>query len=159
MTELEARIIGFVAEERGMKPQRIILSSRLYHDLGMDGDDAVEFFEKFGKDFNVDLSPLREHWSEHFGPEGSAPSLGCMVVIGVAVVLGDLLHRVFQFLPSWAWMIVLLIAFGWAYHRIFASSERDDMLSITVVDLVEAVSHERWTKQYGESANLFRTLH
>ncbi len=158
MTDLEERIVALVAEERGMKPQRIFLASRLSHDLGMDGDDAVDFFEKFGNEFNVDLSSLREHWSEHFGPEGSAPSLGCMVVIGVAVVLGDLLHRVFQFMPGWEWMIVLLIAFGWAYQRIFASGERDDVLPITVGDLVEAVSHGRWTKQYGESVSLFRTL-
>lgn len=87
MTELRERIVAMVAEERSMNPQRILLSSRLLHDLGMDGDDAVEFFEKFAKEFNVDLSALGKHWSEHFGPEGT-PSLPGLVLVGITVALG-----------------------------------------------------------------------
>lgn len=36
----------------------------------MDGDDAVEFFEKFGKKFHVDLTALQDHWHDHFCSEG-----------------------------------------------------------------------------------------
>jgi len=39
-------------------------------DLGMDGDDAVEFFEAFGQTFSVDLARLWQHWHHHFAPEG-----------------------------------------------------------------------------------------
>jgi hypothetical protein len=55
MIELEERIICFVAEQTGIKARRILLSSSLAQEIGMDGDDAVEFFQSFGRDFNVDL--------------------------------------------------------------------------------------------------------
>ena len=148
MTELEQRIIAFVEHETGTKSRWIELSSCLQHDLGMDGDDAVEFFEKFEKDFAVDLALLRHHWPNHFGPEFSSPSLGCLVVIGAAVVLGDLLHRAFQPIPSWGWILVLLVIFGCAYSWLFADRAADTSVKITVSGLVDAATAGRWVKEY-----------
>jgi Protein of unknown function (DUF1493) len=39
----------------------------LQTDLGMDGDDAVEFFAEFFEKFGIDSS--RFHFADHFGPE------------------------------------------------------------------------------------------
>ena len=156
MTALEDRIVAFVAQERGDKIEEIQLSCRLSHDLGMDGDDAVEFFEQFGKEFNVDLSALGPHWHEHFGPEGGVPSLGCMVVIGAAVVIGDGLHGAYQPIPGWLWVIVLLSAFGWIYTRFFTDREQAGCLPVTVADLVDAAKEGKWMKNYEDGA-LFRT--
>jgi hypothetical protein len=152
MPELEQRIIAFTAKERGMKPDRIHLSSRLSHDLGMEGDDAVEFFEKFSKEFDVDLVRLGDHWHLHFGPEGSAPPLGCMVVIGAAVILGSLLHEAFKPIADWIWMILLVGGFGWIYTRFFIDQEPSGVVPVTVSDLVDAAKEGRWIKQYDGSA-------
>ena len=148
MTELEERIVTFAAVERGMKRKRILLTSRLSHDLGMEGDDAVEFFEKFGEDFSVDLAPLGNHWHRHFGPEGGGiPSLGAIVLIVACVVVGDLLHLAFHWIPGWAAMIALIVVASWAYFRFFAD-RNPDVIPVTVQDLVDAAKAGKWVKQY-----------
>jgi acyl carrier protein len=157
MTDLEQRIIGMLADERGIKPHRILLSSRLVQDLGMDGDDAVEFFGHFGKALNVELAELHSHWDEHFGPEGGGPSLGYMGVIGAAVVFGDLLHRVLPWLHAWASMLVLLIVFGWVFNRLFPAPEGRMTTPVTVGDLVDAAREGRWNKAY-DTDPLFRNV-
>jgi hypothetical protein len=69
MAGIADQILEFTASERGMRRDKVKLGSRLLQDLGMDGDDAVEFFEKFGSQFRVDLTQLWKHWRSHFGPE------------------------------------------------------------------------------------------
>jgi hypothetical protein len=70
MTNLEEDIIAFLAHETGTKGDRIQLSSRLAQDIGMEGDNAVECFGKFGEKFHVDLTALGGQWDAHFGSEG-----------------------------------------------------------------------------------------
>jgi acyl carrier protein len=60
MTDIEQSILGFVAEETGYNPKRLALDSRLAHDIGVDGDDAVELFQKFEQKYDVDLAALYE---------------------------------------------------------------------------------------------------
>jgi Protein of unknown function (DUF1493) len=159
MTELEDRIIEFTAEERGMKRKRILLSCRLSQDLGMDGDDAVEFFEKLGKKFGVDLELLWQHWHRHFGPEFSGPSLGAIVLIVACVVLGDLLHRAVHRIPAWAAMITLIVVAVWIYNRFFADRDQPGVIPVTVGDLVDAARARKWVKKYGDDgAPMFRTI-
>jgi acyl carrier protein len=148
MTELEERIIEFTAEERGMKREDVELSSSLSDDLGMDGDDAVEFFEKFGKTFSVDLELLWQHWHRHFGPEFSGLSLGAIVLVVACVVLGDLLHRAFHRIPGWAAMIALIVVAVYAYNRFFADRNPDGVIPTTVQDLVDAAKAGKWVKRY-----------
>jgi acyl carrier protein len=57
----EEKVINFVVRERATKRAKVSSSSRLQYDLGLDGDDAVEFFRSFEKEFSVDLQSL---WSE-----------------------------------------------------------------------------------------------
>ena len=49
MTELEERIAAFIVKETGIKQKRVHLAARLAQDIGIDGDDTVEFFEAFAK--------------------------------------------------------------------------------------------------------------
>jgi hypothetical protein len=65
----EERVLTFVAEGMGVKRSKLSLSSRLNHDLGIDGDEAAEFPEHFQTRFHVDLGELR-NTSEYLGPEG-----------------------------------------------------------------------------------------
>jgi hypothetical protein len=148
MTELEERIIAFVVKETGVQANHVQLDSSLGDDIGMDGDDAVEFFQKFGTKFQVDLGGLYEHWHQHFGPEGGGPSLGCVVVIVVAVVASSLLHDAFKRIPIWLSTIVLIGVFGWVYNKFVAEPQE---VSVTVRDLVDAATSGRWVKHYDEA--------
>ena len=60
--------MAFIAEQVSVEPERLRASTRLLHDLGMDGDDASEFLQAFAQRLGVDLS--RFEFSRHFGPEG-----------------------------------------------------------------------------------------
>jgi Protein of unknown function (DUF1493) len=53
-----------------VKSEKLRLTATLSGDLGMEGDDAVEFFEKFGTEFAVDLSDLHRDWKFYFFSEG-----------------------------------------------------------------------------------------
>ncbi|MEQ1884006.1 MAG: DUF1493 family protein [Bryobacteraceae bacterium] len=145
MPELEERIIAFVSKETGIKPSAIHASSRLLQDLGIDGDDAGELFEKFGTQFGVDLSPLEPHWSKHFGPEAGGPSIGFLFLTGASIILGDLLSRVFPLMPGWGWTLVLILAFALGYNKYFAK-ERDGFVPVTIGDLVVAATEGKWLK-------------
>ena len=85
MTALEEDIIAFVVGQTGMKRNSVHLSSRLAQDIGMDGDDAVEFFEKFGEQFHVDLTALSDQWDDHFGGEGIFRSSPGFMVVTITV--------------------------------------------------------------------------
>jgi len=65
------QIREFIASKRGIKSSKISVNSKLYHDLGLDGDDALEFFESFSCIFCVDISEF--YLDNHFGSEYSAP--------------------------------------------------------------------------------------
>jgi len=62
---------AFIAEQTGTRPSRISPETRLVQDLGMDGDDAVEFFEAFFVRYGVD--PAGFDLYQHAGPEGCLP--------------------------------------------------------------------------------------
>ncbi len=47
MDSLELEIRRLLSKERGISIERISTASRLGDDLGMDGDDAVEFFQLY----------------------------------------------------------------------------------------------------------------
>ena len=60
----------FVATELGVSAAQLSASTRLFHDLGVDGEDGREFMEAYGRRFDVDLSGF-DH-SRHFGEEAAA---------------------------------------------------------------------------------------
>lgn len=69
--ELQTRVIDFLSNEVGVRASDLSLETTLFGDLRLDGDDAAELLEKFGREFSVDLSQF--HLSDHFGPEGVWP--------------------------------------------------------------------------------------
>lgn len=54
-------VIHFIATERAMDPKEITASSRLYYDLDIIGDDAVELLEAFSRKFRVNLNGFDFH--------------------------------------------------------------------------------------------------
>ena len=154
-SEIEQSILAFVAKETGHNPKRLALNSRLVHDLGVDGDDAVELFEKFGEKYGVDLTALFQNWDQYFVPEGHRLGMGCMIAVGVAAILGDLLHRAYPPIPAWAWMIALPIACLFVHAKFFAESA--DCVPITIQELVDAAISRTWDRHYEPQGTMFRS--
>ncbi len=65
------RLIEFTAKMAAVKPARLSGSTRLFEDLGMDGDDGVEFLDAFGQEFGVDMAACDP--IDYFGPEAVWP--------------------------------------------------------------------------------------
>ena len=145
---LEKNVLTFVRDHCPvLRQHKLSLKTRIAQDLGMDGDDAVEFFADFGKRFDVDFGDLHIRWDEHFAPEGSG-SWGAMAVLCICVIAGFWLHDLFGLLPSWGWGIAL-IGMAAVIHQCWFA--KDTILPITVGDLVEAARSGRWTKPYPDS--------
>jgi hypothetical protein len=64
---LEA-VKAFVSQRRATRPDRLQLEMRLQRDLGLDGDEAEEFFTEFFSEFHVDHRTF--NFKKHFGSEG-----------------------------------------------------------------------------------------
>lgn len=69
--ELDAAVQEFVATHPGVPISRVHGNTRLFHDLGVDGDDAVDLLTDFADRFNVDVAQFP--FDEYFGPEASGP--------------------------------------------------------------------------------------
>ena len=57
----------FFCDSCRVSTEQVTPRTRLLHDLGIDGDDAVEILTDFSKRFGVDLSSLP--FQRHFGSE------------------------------------------------------------------------------------------
>lgn len=58
----------FVSKYWSVPVNRLSQETKLEDDLGITGDDAVDFFDKFSKEFNIDLSAL--DFRRYFESEG-----------------------------------------------------------------------------------------
>lgn len=115
---LAERVLRFVSEQAGYPRQRVSPSTRLSRDIGLAGDDAVEFFEAFAKEFSIDrVSLSRLDLRAHFGDEGM-PLEGC-------VLFPVLLLR-----PAW--------------DAVRGRRGGEDQQSIRVEDLIQAAAAGRW---------------
>jgi hypothetical protein len=137
----ESEVIRLVAHERSLPREKVHLSSRLLHDLGMDGDDAVDFFESVHERFGTDLTHLHEHWSEHFGPEGFSCWNGLIII--PAGMIGGAVAVVAGLSTFWGMTIsgALLAVWVWAMRR---WGPPDKMVPVTVGEVVAAVEAGAW---------------
>lgn len=138
---LEAEVLRLVVEQTGVLPEKVQLSSRLLHDLGMDGDDAVDFFNAVHERFGTDLTRLHEHWSEHFGPEGFSCWNGLVII--PAAVMSGVVAGVAGLSTIWGVAIALALLVGllWAVRRWGPPDKRGP---ITVREVVTAVEAGAW---------------
>ena len=147
---IQDRVFALVAEQTGEKQGKLSLATTLGHDLGMDGDDAVEFFERFRSEFALDLQNLYRDWKFYFGPEGTPiTSLLCLILPGLAFGIG--LTTVFPALPAW---LMFLIAYGMWFGLFFSwvRKQQKSMPQISIADLIQIANSGRWTKQVSEEA-------
>lgn len=76
MSDLASQVLDFVAETVGCERAKLRRSHRLLHDLGVDGEDGLEFFDAFSARFSVDMRGL--DIGRHFGPEAGATPLSLL---------------------------------------------------------------------------------
>ncbi len=138
---LEAEVIDLVADERGLPREKVGLSDRLLQDLGMDGDDAVDFFNTVHERFGTDLTALHEHWSEHFGPEGFSCWNGLVII--PAAIVGGLVAGAAGLSTFWgvALTVALIATWLWVMRR---WGPPDRMVPVAVADVVAAVEAGAW---------------
>lgn len=137
----QSQVIDLVADERGLSREKLHFSDRLLEDLGMDGDDAVDFFDDLHERFGTDLTYLYEHWSEHFGPEGFSCWNGLVII--PAAITGGALAGAARLSAFWAMAITLalLITWSWLTRRLEPSGGTKP---ITIGDVVAAVEAGEW---------------
>ena len=122
-----------------------MLTSRVFEDLGVDGQDAVIFFQAFAEEFNVDLTILWDHWEQHFAPEGGpgwAFAVGCFACF----LIGAAIRQVLSLLPFWAYGSILCALWVWPLRCWPFTEERS--IPITVQELMDAAKEGRWVKAY-----------
>ena len=127
-----------------MRREKLTPFTMLSHDLGMEGDDAVEFFENFGKKFAVDLRPLDRDWHLYFGQEGGGLKLALFVIVPT-LLFTYLVRFIIPSVPVWlaasvgvaGWMGAV---YCWQRFR----GPRDPQISIQ--DLVDCANTRKWTK-------------
>lgn len=66
---LRNRVINIIADDGGVKLEKVIDSARLEADLGITGDDMWDILEHLEKEFGVDLGDT--DFSYFFYPEGA----------------------------------------------------------------------------------------
>ena len=66
-------LVDLLSQLSGLPPEKIRPESRIYHDLGINGDDADELLRAFAREFNVDLTEFP--FDKFFSDEASV-SLG-----------------------------------------------------------------------------------
>lgn len=137
---IETQVIEFVAAMAEVKPERVLLTSRLLHDLGIDGDDAVELFTGLHERFDTDFTHLYEHWSEYFGPEG-IPLSASLVIIPAAIV-GAIATRNLGVAASVTMTLALVVVSLWVVRWLWPVKVEP----ITVVEIVGAVEAGSWPR-------------
>lgn len=145
----DAEIIDFIAQERGLPRHKVTLSSRLRHDLGMDGEDAVEFFQDFERRYDANLTALYKHWGQHFGPEGfGSPT---MFLIGLVLVCLPIPLIPLGISPVAVWGIELAAVILWLWP-LKQWPLKDRTIPVTVQDVVVAARTKQWPAAYQEEA-------
>ncbi len=61
---------SFLSTFLGIKEEEINFADSLFHDLGVDGDDASELLKNYSSNFNVDIDDFE--FENYFGVEASA---------------------------------------------------------------------------------------
>ncbi|PXX41537.1 DUF1493 family protein [Undibacterium pigrum] len=76
-----------IADFAGVPIQNLSDDTSLFHDLGMDGDDALEFMQEFSRRFHVDLAQFVH--SDYFGAEAASNPLALVTgLIGLISTTG-----------------------------------------------------------------------
>lgn len=140
---LEERVSLFVARRLGRNPRRMELGQRLREDLGLNDDEAIEFFEAFSAHFHVDVDALfSRYWARHFGVYGL--SWGSLILMFLTAASAGFLAGYGVPREAWLlWLSVALLELVVFQGLPFLSPELN-LAPIRVSDLVRAAKHGFW---------------
>ncbi|HEY0012338.1 MAG TPA: DUF1493 family protein [Allosphingosinicella sp.] len=144
---IEAEVIDLIARERGLPRHKVTLSSRLLQDLGMDGDDAVEFFQDFETRYGADLTPLYLHWDRHFGPEGFGSPMMSLSMLLLLLLPFPLIPLGISPALVWGAEIAAVLLWLWPLKQWPLT---DKTMAVTVADVVVAAETKRWPVAYDD---------
>jgi acyl carrier protein len=65
---MDKRLIDLICRISGVRSDEVTSEARIYNDLGIYGDDAIELLVAYGKEFNVDISNFMA--ADYFEGEG-----------------------------------------------------------------------------------------
>jgi acyl carrier protein len=135
-SDAQARdVVAFVVRQVGCNPERVTPQSRILEDLGVDGTDAADLMDEFGKKFGVDLATFQ--FSRHFGPEVIPLSAGAKFL---AFICAAALSTVYLPWTAVLWVVAAaaVIAFQIRWQR------ADKPGSLRVSHLITAARVGRW---------------
>lgn len=67
-TEIFSKLKEFIVEEAAVEDKEVFYEAKIEDDLGVTGDDAVDFLMAYSKTFNVDVSMFMA--ADYFDEEG-----------------------------------------------------------------------------------------
>jgi hypothetical protein len=140
---IEDRVYALVSEQTGTDRTKLCPDSTLSHDLGIEGDDAVEFFEHFGQEFGIDMTQLGVDWHRYFSPEGIG--LGTLVIAGVPALLGAFYVNL-KFPRLGLLTIILMFVVWWLILYCWTRLRGPRGSQISIQDLIDCVRVGKWTK-------------
>jgi acyl carrier protein len=73
MSSQEETIVSLLARVSGVPKEKIMRTTRLREDLGIDGDDAAEFLREIVKLYSIDATDFE--FVQFFNPEPSFPAI------------------------------------------------------------------------------------
>lgn len=141
MGAIASEVMDLLAAERGLAPDKVHASSRLFQDLGLNGDDAVDFFASLEDRFGTDLTALYGRWPDYFGPEVFGWHGGILIV--VTAIIGASVAGILNLgiAMGIALSILLLAAWTWGLKK---WGRRSKLQPITVAQVIDAVEAGAW---------------
>lgn len=148
--QLELRVKDRLAVKLAIDGDEIQMNYRLRSDLGLDGNSAVEFFQRYGEDFSVDLTELKAAWQFYFSPERAAISRGTKFALVAGASAWLLQAMLFPQISTFFGLVTAagLAAVVWLAEQIAERMNRDPEIpaerEITVGELIENARTGVW---------------
>jgi ribose/xylose/arabinose/galactoside ABC-type transport system permease subunit len=140
----KATVRKLLIENQGLSKAKVTDHARILHDLGVDGDDAAEIFEKLNAQFGTDFNELNHQWTTFFNTEGVSPRA---VLLGIpAIIICGGVAGISVAALRWPTIIAVLLTLllfvggGWLFSRWFGR----ELHPLTVNGLAEIVRAGRW---------------
>ena len=77
--ELKTNVLNLIEKLTKIKSCNLSLEMSLFHDLGLDGEDAMQLIQEYSKEFNVDIQDFC--FDEYFGNEGAISPFGLITMM------------------------------------------------------------------------------
>lgn len=119
MATLDERVLCFVSDERGVPLAQLALTTTLFGDLRVDGDDAEDLLLAFKDHFEIDMEGCQ--MDQHFGPEG---------------------------MQGWGPLYWLCLAWRGIAEKGSTPESRARLKPITIQDLVDSARLQKWSIGY-----------